>query len=296
LFKLKSVYAQGLQKEIKLKTGTIHTNYSQIAVSTGRLSSQEPNLQNIPIVNDYGMAIRKSFKPRPGHVFISADYSQIELRVLAYLSQDQALIKAFINEQDIHIETAARLFGTTLTEVKPEQRQIGKKINFSILYGLTAYGLSKDLSIPVKEAANYIEAYFQQFPGVKNWMDDVTAEVQKTGYVLTVGGRRRYFPEIFEKNKTMFEMAKRSAINTVAQGTAAEIVKLGMINLSGKIKELNISAQILLQIHDELLIEVSESQAVQMQNVLKEVLESVVNWPIPLRVSIAQGLDWAEVS
>jgi DNA polymerase-1 len=296
LFKLKSVYAQGLQKEIKLKTGTIHTNYNQIAVATGRLSSQEPNLQNIPISNDYGMAIRKAFKPRPGHVFISADYSQIELRVLAYLSQDQALMKAFTNEQDIHIETAARLFGTTLSEVKPEQRQIGKKINFSILYGLTAYGLSKDLSIPVKEASSYIESYFQQFPGVKKWMEDVILDVQKNGYVLTTAGRRRYFPEIFEKNKTMFEMAKRSAINTVAQGTAAEIVKLGMINLTGKIKELNIAAQILLQIHDELLIEVPESQAAQMQKVLKEVLESVVAWPIPLRVSIAQGMDWAEVS
>ena len=152
------------------------------------------------------------------------------------------------------------------------------------------------MNIPVKEASSYIEAYFQQFPGVKKWMEDVTSQVQKTGYVLTVGSRRRYFPEIFEKNKTMFEMAKRSAINTVAQGTAAEIVKLGMINLSDKIKELNISAQILLQIHDELLIEVPEAQAAQMQNVLKDVLESVVTWPIPLRVSIAQGIDWAEVS
>jgi DNA polymerase-1 len=205
-------------------------------------------------------------------------------------------MNAFVNEQDIHIETSARLFGIRLEEVKPEQRQIGKRINFSILYGLTAFGLSKDLNIPVKEASSYIEAYFTQFPGVKNWMEEVTQETKKTGYVMTAAGRRRYFPEIFEKNKTLFEMAKRSAINTVAQGTAAEIVKLGMINLTNKIKEANIPAHILLQIHDELLIEVPEAQASQMKELLKKVLESVVNWPIPLSVSIAQGSDWAEVS
>ena len=297
LFKLKSVYAQGLQKEIRKETSTIHTNYNQIAVATGRLSSLDPNLQNIPISNnEFGLGIRKAFKAREGFVFISADYSQIELRVLAFLSKDESLLNAFINEKDIHTETAAKLFNTDLNNINSEQRQIGKRINFSILYGLTAYGLAKDLKISTKDASIYIETYFKQYPGVKSWMDVIIENTKKTGFVETLLGRRRYFPEILEKNKILFEMAKRSAINTVAQGTAAEIVKKGMLDLAKTIKAKKIDANILLQIHDELLIEVAETQAEEMQKILKNVLESVVNWPLPLRVSIMQGKNWADVS
>ena len=296
LFKLKSVYIQGLQKEVKY-TGAIHTTYNQIAVATGRLSSQEPNLQNIPSpTTKYGTVIRQAFKPRTGKVFIAADYSQIELRVLAYLSKDPVLVKAFKEEKDIHLETAARLFNTDLASVSSGQRQIGKRINFSILYGLTAYGLSKDLDIPVKEAATYIDTYFSQYPAVKDWMEEVVEKTKQLGFVETVRGRKRYFPDILERNRNLFEVAKRGAINTVAQGTAAEIVKMGMINLANVIREKNIDASILLQIHDELLVEVAEGQAQEMQDVIKDVLESVVKWPVPLRVSIRSGRDWAEVS
>lgn len=291
LFKLKSTYLDALGEYVNPKTGRIHTTFSQTAAATGRLASFDPNLQNIPLEG----GIRAAFKAAPGHVYLSADYSQIELRVLGYLSQDPSLIEAFQAGQDIHARTATGLFNVALDQVTSEQRQLAKRINFSILYGLTPYGLSKDLNIPFNEAKLYIERYLAQFPGVVSWMEKIVAETKDRGYVTTWLGRRRYLPGIYEKNKNLYELARRMAINTAAQGTAAEIMKKGMIQL---FKELNqySGTHMLLQIHDELLLEVPEHQINDVEQLVKKTLESVVSWNIPLKVTTRVGRDWGEVT
>lgn len=295
LFKLKSTYIEALPTFVNPKDDKVHTSYSQTVVATGRLSSFDPNLQNVPVDGTgYGIEIRAAFKADPGHVFLSADYSQIELRVLAELSQDQTLIDAFLSGHDIHRETAARLFDVGLDQVTNEQRQIGKRINFSILYGLTPYGLSKDLGIPLKEAKNYIDKYFAQYPGVARWMDDVVAFAQKHGYVTTYWGRRRYIPTINEKNPALFREGQRVAINTVAQGTAAEIMKIGMLILDPIVRQKG--AAMLLQIHDELLISVPEHLKEGLEQEIKASLEAVVQWRVPLEVSTRLGKSWKDVS
>lgn len=297
LYKLKSTYVDALPTYVNPKTGCIHTNYSQTSVATGRLASSEPNLQNIPAdASGYGIQIRKAFKPQPGHVFLSADYSQIELRVLAHLSQDPVLIKAFLGDHDIHAQTAAGLFDVSLEDVSHEHRQIGKRINFSILYGLTPYGLSKDLGISFSDAKFYIEKYFAQYPKVSSWMEGVLEETKENGYVTTLWGRRRYIPGIYEKNRTLYEEACRVAINTKAQGTAAEIMKKGMIALSHTLKESGVDAHIVLQIHDELVISVAEKDAQAIEKIVKQTLEAVVDWNIPLQVSTRIGRDWMEIT
>lgn len=295
LTKLKSTYIEALPDYID-KDGRIHTSFNQTAVATGRLASSDPNLQNIPTGGGFGGEIRAAFKPKPGHVFLSADYSQIELRVLAQVSQDKNLMNAFLGGHDVHAETAALLFDEPLNRVTNEQRQIGKRINFSILYGLTPFGLSQDLGIPFKDAKLYIEKYFAQYPGVSVWMESTVDDCKKKGYVSTWWGRRRYVPGIYEKNKSLYELAKRVAINTVAQGTAADIMKIGMIQLDKALKEQKLDAQMVLQIHDELLISVKTEQAEQVQILVKQILENVVSWSIPLQVTTRIGDSWKEVS
>lgn len=292
LFKLKTTYIDALPTYINPETGKIHTSFSQTAVATGRLSSSDPNLQNIP--TDAG--IREAFKPNTGEVFISADYSQIELRVLAFLSQDQHLIEAFLKDEDIHQKTAANIFDVPLDQVTSKQRQIGKRINFSIMYGLTPYGLSKDLRIPFADAKKYIEKYFAQYPGVLVWMDSIIDQTKEHGYVTTHWGRRRYVPGIYETNKTLYELAKRIAINTAAQGTAAELMKKGMLKLYELFHAGKIQAKLILQIHDELLISVPSHTAEQTSVIIKEQLETVVNWNVPLKVSARIGDNWQDVT
>ncbi len=296
LAKLKSTYIDALPGYVDPKTNLIHTSFSQTAVATGRLASSDPNLQNIPTGGGLGSKIRAAFKPQEGHLFLSADYSQIELRVLAQLSQDKNLVIAFLGGHDIHAETAARLFDVELKDVTNEQRQIGKRINFSILYGLTPFGLAQDLGIPFKDAKLYIEKYFAQYPAVSTWMEETIDMCKKEGYVQTMWGRRRYVPGIYEKNKSLYELAKRVAINTVAQGSAADITKIGMINLDKTFKEHNLDAHIVLQIHDELLISVNKDQLEKTQELVKQVLESVVSWSIPLEIKTRVGFNWEEVS
>lgn len=294
LAKLKSTYIDALLGYINPKTGRIHTSYNQVAVATGRLSSVEPNLQNIPLEST--ISIRSAFKPKEGHVFISADYSQIELRVLAHLSQDKTLIQAFKENRDIHQETAAHIFGIPSNQVTSEQRQIGKKINFSVLYGMTPFGLSKDMHLSFADAKAYIDRYFEQYPGVSKWMEKTIAFAQKHGYVETEWGRRRYVPAIYEKNKVLYQEAERIAINTVAQGTAAEIMKLGMIRLHALLNERSKDEHILLQIHDELLLSVPKSTAAEVDAIIHETLEQVVDWFVPLVVTTRQGSNWQEVT
>ncbi len=297
LYKLKSTYIDTLATYVNPTSHRIHTTYSQTGVATGRLSSSEPNLQNIPADSTgYGIEIRAAFVPQQDHVFLSADYSQIELRVLAYLSKDANLTDAFLHAHDIHAETAARLFDVELTNVTHEQRQIGKRINFSILYGLTPYGLSKDLDISFAQAKTYIEKYFAQYPGVSAWMEGIIESTKRHGYVNTLWGRRRYVPGIYEHNKSLYDMACRIAINTVAQGTAAEIMKIGMIHVEKALRVKKLDAYMVLQIHDELLISVHKDQQNEVEALVKKTLESVVDWNIPLAVTTRFGKDWKEAS
>jgi len=293
LFKLKSTYLDALGTYINPLTGRIHTTFSQTAVATGRLASSDPNLQNIPVDSYH---IRSAFKANPGCLFLSADYSQIELRVLAHLSQDATLLQAFREGQDIHKITAAGLFDIPLDCVTSEQRQLGKRINFSILYGLTPYGLSKDLDISHATAKLYIDKYMARYPGVSAWMEKVVAFAYEKGYVCTEDGRRRYLSGIYEKNRSLYELARRMAINTVAQGTAAEIMKKGMVNLQHFFIRQGLASRILLQIHDELLIEVPEVEKELVGQLVKDTLEQVVSWDIPLEVTICWGFDWQQIT
>lgn len=298
LAKLKGTYIDGLRQWIDPKTSKIHTTFNQTQVATGRLSSTDPNLQNIPAVPeaDEHIHIRAAFKPEPGQIFLSADYSQIELRVVAYLSQDPVLLHAFKNNADIHAHTAARIFETPEDRVTKEQRQLGKRINFSILYGLTPYGLSKDLGISFSDAKKYIDKYFEQHAGVATWMERVIEDTKRDGYVQTLWGRRRYVPGIYERNKTLYEAARRVAVNTQAQGTAAELMKLAMIAIDKHFKKEHTPAQMLLQIHDELLITAAMEQKEPIKQTIVQIMQQVVDWNVPLVVTIAQGDTWAQAS
>lgn len=296
LYKLKSTYIDALPTYINKVTGRIHTSWNQTIAATGRLSSSNPNLQNIPRSSAYDVDIRSAFKAKEGWAFVSADYSQIELRILAHLSGDGHLKSAFLSHQDIHAQIAAKIFNIKESEVSEQQRSIGKRLNFSILYGLTAYGLAKDMHVSYGEAKKYIELYFEQYPGVLAWMDQTVEFVKKYGYVSTLYGRRRYLPGIYEKNKTLFDLARRMAINTPAQGAAAEITKLGMIAVYHALIENGMEAKILLQIHDELLVTCPQSEVVVVSKILEEKLMSAVVWEFPLTVSIRTGLTWKDVT
>lgn len=294
LYKLKSTYIEALPTYINSKDNRIHTTYSQNRVATGRLASSDPNLQNIP-VQGLGSTVRMAFRPECNdRVFISADYSQIELRILAQVTQDPVLINAFKNNEDIHAQTAAGIFGIPLLDVTAEQRAIGKRINFSILYGLTPYGLSKDLDISLKDAKHFIDTYFSHYKFVRPWMDNIIEDAKRTGYVKTIFGRRRYVPGLKEKNKNLYELACRIAINTIPQGTSAEVMKIGMIRVNSLLKDKYYNAHILLQIHDEILIECDEKDAVFIEKDIKVELESVVSWDIPLIISTKIGRNWKD--
>lgn len=295
LTKLKTTYIEALPGYISSRDGRIHTSFSQTAVATGRLASSEPNMQNIPVIGE-GARVRAAFEAGLGRRFLAVDYSQIELRVLAYLSQDQSLLDAFAQGQDIHTKTSSLLFEVDVQSVTHDMRQIGKRINFSILYGLTPYGLAKDLKISHSDAKKYIEKFFAQYPGVQAWMEQVVQGAKTNGYVSTLWGRRRYVPGIYENNKNLYDAAKRIAINTVAQGTAAELVKKGMLAVRDFLK--GYDAQILLQIHDELLISFSDKiDSVEFTKAIESILQQIVpDWNLPLQVTARVGSNWQEVS
>lgn len=295
LHKLKSTYVSALPASVNPKTGRIHTSFSQTITATGRLASSSPNLQNIP-VQEGDATVRSAFIAPPGHLFISADYSQIELRVLAYLAQDPVLVQAFAADIDIHAQTAAALFDVPVEQVISAQRQIGKRINFSVLYGLTPYGLSQDLHISLADAKRYIDAYFAQYAKVQPWMEMVVQEAQQKGYVTTIWGRRRYIQGINERNKSLFEAARRMAINTVAQGSAAEIMKIGMLKAHQVCAQHELKSNIVLQIHDELIISSPHEQAQITQKIIKQALESVTSWNVALKVTMRSGKTWQEVT
>lgn len=294
LSKLKNTYLEPLPTFINPHTKRIHTQYSQTNTATGRLSSNDPNLQNIPVAGTYGIKVRSAFVAPQDHLFLSADYSQIELRVLAHLSGDKNLTQVFLDNKDIHIQTASQLFKVELNDVTHEQRQFGKLINFSVIYGKTAYGLSRELNITPAQAKEYIETYFQQYPQVSTWMDHIVETTIEKGYVETAWGKRRYVPELRERNRTRFELGKRIAVNTAVQGTQADIIKIAMRNIHKALQEENFSAGIILQIHDELIIEVPSSELKSVEYLVKTKMETVTNWKVPIVVSMRTGANWEE--
>jgi DNA polymerase-1 len=292
--KLQNTYVDALPKLIHAKTGRIHTSFNQTVTATGRLSSSNPNLQNIPIRSEEGRRIRAAFVPEPGYVMLSADYSQIELRLLAHLSQDPVLVESFQKGQDVHTRTASELFATPLTEVSSDQRREAKTINFGIIYGMGAQRLARSLGIPFKTAQEYISQYFARYSGIKAYMDGVLTEARERGYVTTLLGRRRYVADLQSKNAQLAAAAERIAVNTPIQGTAADLIKMAMVAIDQRFTQERFPVRMLLQVHDELLFEVQADKVDQVKQCVRELMESVLPLRVPLKVDIGTGLNWAE--
>lgn len=288
LFKLRSTYIEGLENSIA-DDGKIHSTFRQNITSTGRLSSQDPNLQNLPIKTDEGRLIRKAFKAGDGKILIDADYSQIELRILASLSKDKHMMEAFIKGEDIHAQTASKVFHTPLDKVTKRQRSEAKAVNFGIIYGISDYGLSQNLNIPRKEAKEYIDSYMASFPSVKEYMDGVVEKAKEDGFVETIFKRRRYVPEISSKNFNVRSFGQRVALNTPIQGSAADIIKIAMIETDKNLREAGIDARLILQIHDEIILEASLEDKDKAMEILKDSMENAVELEVPLIVDIDTG-------
>ena len=293
LTKLKSTYADGLAAYISDK-GRIHTTLNQTITATGRISSTEPNLQNIPIRMELGRLIRKVFVPKDGYVLMDADYSQIELRVLAHMSGDEELIQAYHTDQDIHRITASKVFGIPFDEVTALQRRNAKAVNFGIVYGISSFGLSQDLSISRKEAAEYIEQYFATYPKVKEYLDNLVESAKKDGYITTMFGRRRPIPELSSSNFMQRSFGERVAMNSPIQGTAADIIKIAMIRVWKALKDAGLESKLILQVHDELLIETKESELEQVRSILRENMQAAANLRVNLEVDLNTGKNWYE--
>ena len=292
--KLKSTYTDKLPKMINSNTGRVHTSYHQAVTATGRLSSSDPNLQNIPIRSEEGRRIREAFIAPEGYKILAADYSQIELRIMAHLSKDQGLMDAFAKGQDIHQATAAEIFSINIDDVTPNQRRSAKAINFGLIYGMSAFGLSKQLQITRAEAQNYIEQYFERYPGVKNYMDETKSSAKQNGYVETVLGRRLYLADIESSNYQRRQYAERSAINAPMQGTAADLIKMAMTDLHSKIRNESLDAKIIMQVHDELVIEVNENQLDELSDLTVNIMADIFKLDVDLKVDADIGNNWDE--
>ncbi|MFC2483710.1 MAG: DNA polymerase I [Haemophilus parainfluenzae] len=293
LSKLKSTYTDKLPQMVNPQTGRVHTSYHQAVTATGRLSSSDPNLQNIPIRNEEGRRIRQAFIAREGFTVVAADYSQIELRIMAHLSQDQGLINAFTQGKDIHRSTAAEIFGVALDEVTPEQRRNAKAINFGLIYGMSAFGLSRQLGIGRADAQNYMDLYFKRYPGVQTFMHDIREKAKAQGYVETLFGRRLYLPDINSSNGMRRKAAERVAINAPMQGTAADIIKRAMIQLDQKLQN-DPDIAMIMQVHDELVFEVRSEKVAFYRELIKTQMESAADLVVPLIVDVGQGTNWDE--
>lgn len=293
LTKLKSTYADGLTAYIQ-KDGRIHSTFNQTITATGRISSTEPNLQNIPVRMELGRMIRKVFVPKPGFVFLDADYSQIELRVLAHMSGDEMLIQAYREAQDIHRMTASQVFHIPFDQVTPLQRRNAKAVNFGIVYGISSFGLSQDLSITRKEAAEYIEKYFETYPKIKGYLDGEVEKAKKDGYVSTMFGRRRPVPELSSSNFMQRSFGERVAMNSPIQGTAADIIKIAMIRVNKALREQDLKSRLILQVHDELLIETAKEELEIVSRILKKEMQEAAALAVPLEVDMHTGENWYE--
>jgi DNA polymerase-1 len=292
--KLRSTYLDALPLLVHPGTGRVHTSYNQTATATGRLSSSNPNLQNIPIKTAEGRRIRRAFIAPEGYELISADYSQIELRIMAHLSGDEVLIKAFQAGEDVHRQTAAGIFSVFPEMVTDEMRRQAKIINFGIIYGMSPFGLSRELGIPQKTAKIYIEEYFHRFEGVRHFIDSVLRTARKDGYVTTLLNRRRYIPEINSRNVSVRQFAERMAINTPIQGTAADLIKVAMIHIYNKLKKNRFLSAMIMQVHDELVFEAPLSERDEVMGLIREEMERVITLSVPLTVDIRSGKTWDE--
>ncbi len=294
LMKLNSTYVEGMLPYINEKTKRIHSYFHQTVTATGRISSTEPNLQNIPTRIELGKRLRKVFKPKEGYVFIDADYSQIELRVLAHISQDEHMLEAFKNGEDIHKQAASKVLGIPIEEVTKEQRSNAKAVNFGIVYGISDFGLAEQLGISRKQAKQYIEQYLEKYSGIDKFMKEVVEQAKEKGYVETLFNRRRYIPELSSNNYMVRQFGARAAMNTPIQGTAADIMKLAMVNLNKALEETKLDAKIILQVHDELILEVNEKDKEQAKQMLKECMEKAVQLSVPLEVEVSEATNWYE--
>ncbi len=291
--KLKSTYADGLLKFISPKDGKIHTTFQQMATATGRISSQDPNLQNIPIRSELGGEVRKMFVPSsPENCFVDADYSQIELRVLAHITGDEEMCRDFREGTDIHTRTASQVFGVSVEEVTAEMRRISKAVNFGIVYGISEFSLGEDIGVSRAEAKRYMDAYLEHFGGVKRYMKEIVDKAKEEGFVSTIFGRRRYIPEISSKNFNIRSFGERVALNAPIQGSAADIIKIAMIKVSERLKKSGLSAKLILQVHDELIVEASKKDADEVARILAEEMESAVALSVPLTAEAAIGDTW----
>jgi len=295
LNKLKSTYIDALPALINRKTGRVHTTFNQTGTATGRLSSSDPNLQNIPVRGELGNKIRKAIIAPLGAYLLSGDYSQIDLRVLAHLSQDAGLIAAFAQDEDIHAATASRLFGIAKEEITPEMRRNAKTVNFGVIYGMSDYGLEQATKLSREEASRFIALYFEKYPKVKEYLEATKEQARKLGYVQTVLGRRRFLPEINSSNRVVREAAERMAINAPVQGSSADIIKIAMINLHREMEKRKLKSRMLLQIHDELLFEVPEGEVEEMRSLVAELMPRAFSLSVPLKVDIKLGRNWGEM-
>jgi DNA polymerase-1 len=294
LAKLRSTYTEKLPLQINARTGRVHTSYHQAVAATGRLSSTDPNLQNIPIRSEAGRRIRQAFVAPAGDVLLAADYSQIELRIMAHLSGDEGLLRAFASDGDVHRATAAEVFGIAPEAVTADQRRSAKAINFGLIYGMSAFGLARQLGIERGAAQQYVELYFTRYPGVKRYMDQTRERARRDGFVETVFGRRLYLPDIRARNRALQQYAERSAINAPMQGTAADIIKRAMIAVDSWCTTSAIGARLIMQVHDELVLEVPEAQVVATQAKVAELMSGAAQLAVPLKVDVGVGSNWDE--
>jgi len=295
LAKLKSTYVDSLPSMVNAETGRIHTHFNLTGTATGRMSSTDPNLQNIPIRDQEGRRIRSAFVPREGWSFVSADYSQLELVILAHLSDDPGLKKAFAEGTDVHRHTGSLLFGVDGEKVTGQQRRIAKTINFGVMYGMSAFRLSRELGVPQKEASSFIDAYFTTYSGIKGFIDKTVIAAEQAGYVTTILGRKRYLANISNQNRTVKMASERIAVNTPIQGSGADIIKRAMLALHQQLSKRGLAARMLLQVHDELILEAPPSEVEEVSIILKETMSEAVTLSIPLKVSVESGASWGEM-
>jgi DNA polymerase-1 len=295
LGKILSTYVKALPELVNAESDKVHTNFNQHVAQTGRLSSVNPNLQNIPIRSETGRRVRKGFIAGPGNILLAADYSQVELRLLAHFSEDPTMVKAFNEGLDIHAQTASEITGHALSEINSNERSKAKAVNFGLMYGQSSFGLAKALKISRRDAKAYIEKYFERFSKIKGFLDGLKEEAEKTGYSITMNGRKRYLPEINSANRTIKSNAERMAINSPIQGTAADIIKMAMINIDKKMQDQGLKTKMLLQVHDELIFEVPEDELSTMKELVREEMENVVSLKVPLKVDMGIGVNWFDL-
>jgi DNA polymerase-1 len=293
--KIRSTYVDVLPGLVDPRDGRIHSTFNQTQAATGRLSSSDPNVQNIPIRTELGRRIRAGFIADPGNTLIGADYSQVELRLLAHITGDEELVQRFREGGDIHTATASAVFGVAAGEVTAEQRRRAKVINFGILYGMSAFGLSRELGISGKEAKEYIEQYFRRYPKVKEYIESVKESARKNGYVTTTVGRRRFVKEIDSRNRMLREAAERMAVNAPIQGSAADLIKRAMIRVDREFREKKMEARLILQVHDELIVEAPDREAREAEGILTAAMEGAAELSVPLTVSVSRGGNWGEI-